>query len=152
MEAHPEGPMRPIVHFIRRLTKPELNYDTTHCDCLSVVLAVTYLRSYLECVCFMVLTDHQTFKGLLDMSDAEVKLARLRFRLQEFYFDVVYCSGIVNRATDALSCLDSDAVEPTELDDDTPTLPVIASNQDSEEQGEALPTLATNHAYLTQSS
>lgn len=68
------------------------------------------------------------------MSDAEGKLERWRHRLQEVDVDVVYLPGIVNRSANALSRLGSDAAEPTELDEDIPTLLVIAPNRDSEEQ------------------
>lgn len=40
----------------------------------------------------------------------------------------------MNRTSDTLSRLDSDAAETTELYDDIPTFPVIASIRDSEEQ------------------
>lgn len=109
-----------------------------------MVWAVTALRTYLECVRFTVRTDDESIKWLLAMSDAEGTLARCNLRLQEFDFDVVYCPGIVSCAADALSRLDSDATKPTELDDDIPTLRVIVSNRDSEEQGGDLSNSATS--------
>lgn len=60
------------------------------------------------------------------MSEADWKLARWGFILEEFDLDVVSRSGIFNRAAAALSRLDSDAAEPTEIHDDIPKLPVIA--------------------------
>lgn len=64
------------------------------------------------------------------MNYVEGKLARWRPRLQESDFDVMYRPGILNRAVDALWRLDSDATEPAELNDEIPTLSVIASNLD----------------------
>lgn len=69
------------------------------------------------------------------MSDAEGKLALWLLRLQECDLDVVYRQGILNRTAEALSCLDYDAAEPTVLEDEIPTLPVIASNRENERQG-----------------
>lgn len=52
--------------------------------------------------------------------------------------------GTVNRAADALSRLYSDAVEPKELYDDIPTLPVIAFHRTARNMAESCQILPNN--------
>lgn len=50
------------------------------------------------------------------MNELEGKLTRCRLRLKEFEFGVTYRPGIVNRAADSLSRLDSQANVTTPVD------------------------------------
>jgi hypothetical protein len=90
------------------------------------VWAVTYLRPYLEGIDFTVRTDHHALRWVMNLSDAQGRLARRRLRLSEFTFKVEYNPGSAHHAADALSRLPHQAVPPEPIEEEIPVCSVSA--------------------------
>ena len=88
MQEQPSGPALPLGYWSRTLNAAERNYSTTERECLAIVWAVTHLRPYLEGVKFTVRTDHHALRWVMNLADAQGRLARWRLRLAEFTFNV----------------------------------------------------------------
>ena len=122
-QEQPDGFYQPIGHWSRSLNDTERNYDTTERECLAVLWSILQLRPYLERTHFVVRTDHDALRWLLNLTDASGKLQRWRLRLAEFSFEVVHRPGRVHQAADALSRLPTTDVDTEPIDDDLPTVP-----------------------------
>jgi hypothetical protein len=114
LQDQPDGRPLPLGYWSRTLNSAEQNYSTTEKDCLAIVWAVTHLRPYLEGADFTVRTDHHALRRVMNLSDAQGRLARWRLRLAEFTFKVEYHPGVAHRAADAMSRLPHQAV-PSDL-------------------------------------
>jgi RNase H-like domain found in reverse transcriptase len=75
---------------------------------------------------FIIRTDHHSLRWVLNLSDAQGRLARWRLRLLEFDYEVQYHPGALHHGTDMISRLlseDPAITEPTdEIDTDYPVL------------------------------
>lgn len=105
MQEHEDGIRYPIGFWSRSLAPAERNYSASEKECLAVVWAVQILRPYLERKHFILYTDHQALRWLMELADAASRLARWRLRLMEFDFTVKYKQGIKNNIADAISRL-----------------------------------------------
>jgi hypothetical protein len=72
---------------------------------LAIVWAIVQLRPYLEGKRFVVRTDHHSIRWVLNLSDAQGRLARWRLRLLEFDFEVQYTPGRAHHGADTMSRL-----------------------------------------------
>jgi transposase InsO family protein len=124
-QTQPDGSTLPLGFWSRSLTPAEKNYSTTEKECLAIVWAVTHLRPYLERQKFTVVTDHQALRWVMNLSDAQGRLARWRLRLAEFDFHVEYRPGASNHAADTMSRLEPPAADLPEEPVDT-EIPVLA--------------------------
>ena len=95
----------PIGYWSRSLNPAERNYSTTEKECLAIVWAILQLRPYLEGEKFLIRTDHHSLRWVLNLADAQGRLARWRLRLLEFDFEVAYYPGKDHHAADTLSRL-----------------------------------------------
>jgi RNase H-like domain found in reverse transcriptase len=116
-----------VGYWSRGLTGAERNYSTTEKECLAIVWSILHLRPYLESRHFVVRTDHNSLRWVLNLADAQGRLARWRLRLLEFDFEVQYSPGASHHAADTVSRLrvcDSDT-SPSEhiVDMDVGVLP-----------------------------
>jgi RNase H-like domain found in reverse transcriptase len=84
LREQPDGTQKPIGYWSRGLTSAEKNYSTTEKECLAIVWAILHLRPYLEGQNFIIRTDHHSLRWVLNLSDAQGRLARWRIRLLEF--------------------------------------------------------------------
>jgi hypothetical protein len=82
------------------------------------VWAVTHLRPYLEGIEFTVRTDHHALRWVMNVSDAQGRLARWRLRLSEFTFKVEYHPGAAHHASDALSRLHHQDIPPEPIEEE----------------------------------
>jgi RNase H-like domain found in reverse transcriptase/Reverse transcriptase (RNA-dependent DNA polymerase) len=84
LQEQPDGTQKPIGYWSRGLTSAEKYYSTTEKECLEIVWATLHLRPYLEGQKFIIGTDHRSLRWVLNLSDAQGRLARWRLRLLEF--------------------------------------------------------------------
>jgi hypothetical protein len=104
-QEQPDGARHPIGYWSRGLTSAERNYSTTEKECLAIVWAILHLRPYLEGKKFLIRTDHHSLRWVLNLSDAQGRLARWRLRLSEFDFEVQFSPGASHHGADTLSRL-----------------------------------------------
>jgi hypothetical protein len=104
-QEHPDKLRHPIGYWSRSLNPAERNYSTTEKECLAIVWAILLLRPYLEGQRFLVRTDHHSLRWVLNLADAQGRLARWRLRLLEFDFEVEYSPGRQHHAADTMSRL-----------------------------------------------
>lgn len=93
----------PIAYASRRLSSPEIKYNTTHKECLAVVYAVTYFRHYLWGRPFKIVVDHHALCWLHKNKDPAGRLARWAIKLQDFQYEIVHKSGKKHLDADSLS-------------------------------------------------
>jgi RNase H-like domain found in reverse transcriptase/Reverse transcriptase (RNA-dependent DNA polymerase) len=110
LQEQPFGPALSLGYWSRSLSAAERNYSTTEKECLAIVWAVTHLRPYLEGVTFTVRTDHHALRWVMNLAEAQGRLARWRLRLSEFSFTVEYSPGSTHHAADMMSRLSSPGV------------------------------------------
>jgi hypothetical protein len=102
-QEHPDGLRHPNGYWSRSLNPAERNYSTTEKEYLAIVWAILTLRPYLEGPRFLIRTDHHSLRWVLNLADAQGRLARWRLRLLEFYFEVEYSPGKEHHAADFMS-------------------------------------------------
>ena len=105
----------------KRREKKLLEYrEAVFSDCMGVL----HLRPYLEQQKFIFRTDHHSLRWVLNLSDAQGRLARWRLRLLEFDYEVQYHPGALHHGADTMSRLRSEdpvVAEPTdEIDTEVP--------------------------------
>ena len=126
LQEQPDGKPLPLGYWSRTLNAAERNYSTTEKECLAIVWAVTHLRPYLEGTEFTVRTDHHALRWVMNLSDAQGRLARWRLRLAEFTFKVEYHPGIAHHAADAMSRLPHQAIPSEPIEEDIPVCATTA--------------------------
>lgn len=94
---------RPIAYASRKLRGAELNYPTTHKECLAVVFGVEQFRQYVEGYHFKIQTDHSALIWLFNQQNLSGRLARWVMKLSEFDFELMHVKGKNNVVPDALS-------------------------------------------------
>jgi RNase H-like domain found in reverse transcriptase len=92
-QEHPDGLRHPNGYWSRFLNPAERNYSTTEKECLAIVWAILTLRPFLEGQRFLIRTDHHSLRWVLNLADAQGRLARWHLRLLEFDFEVEYSPG-----------------------------------------------------------
>ena len=73
----------PLGFWSRNLSSDEKNYHTTNKECLAVVWAVLSLRPYLEGTRFLIRTNHDALKWLLNLTIPSGRLLCWKLRIQE---------------------------------------------------------------------
>ncbi|MBR7801844.1 hypothetical protein KDM90_17685, partial [Undibacterium sp. FT137W] len=93
-------------------------------ECLGVIWAVQLLRPYLEGSRFIVRSDHEPLRWLLNLgdkdSDSHGRLARWRLKMAEHDYRTVYKAGSTHHLGDALSRLDTPSGDTRPVDEDIP--------------------------------
>ena len=117
-QAQSDGKLHPLGYWSRGLTSAERNYSTTEKECLAIVWAILTLRPYLEGRRFIIRTDHHSLRWVLNLADAQGRLARWRLRLQEFDYEVHYLPGRSHHGADMMSRLQS--TDPSLCDPKSP--------------------------------
>jgi RNase H-like domain found in reverse transcriptase len=81
--------------------------------------AVIQLRPYLEGQRFIIRTDHHSLRWVLNLADAQGRLARWHLRLLEFDYEVQYSPGRIHHGADTMSRLKPADATPSEKSVDT---------------------------------
>lgn len=114
------------------LNKPKPAYDTTHCSCVPVVLAVQILKLYLEGSWINIQTHHDALSRLLKLTADTEKLVRWCLRFSEFNFEGVHWIGVKLQAANALTRLLTTRTDEASLEDDVPILTKLETQPEEE--------------------
>lgn len=95
--------LKPIAYASRKLSEAEQKYSVTEKECLALIWALNYFKSYLWGLHFQVITDHRALVWLKSKRDMNGRLARWALSVQDWNFDIVYCKGKDNVVADFLS-------------------------------------------------
>lgn len=88
---YPDRSRRKVGFWSRTLKSAEKNYSPTERECLAVIYRIATCRPYLYGQKFTVVTDHHSFRWLLEINDpASGRLMRWCIRLAELYYDIEY--------------------------------------------------------------
>ena len=87
------------------ISDPRVSAKHFHCECLAVVWATETLRTLLQGQTFILETDHDALRYLIQSKDAVGRLARWAMKLQQFNMVVKYRKGEENGAADYVSRL-----------------------------------------------
>jgi len=121
LQEQDDGKLQTVAYISRRLATKELPYGVTEKKCLAVVWASLKLRPYLEGDRFLVRTNHDCLRWILNIEGSgNPRLARWRLRLSELEFDVAYKPGMTHYLADSISRLESGASDETAFDDAVP--------------------------------
>jgi hypothetical protein len=98
------------------------------------VWAILQLRPYLEGQRFLVRIDHNSLRWVLNLSDAQGRLARWRLRLLDFNYEVQYSPGKHHHGADTMSRVkpsDPDVAMPSDsIDTEIPCFAMTEERRD----------------------
>jgi len=115
-----EGDLDHLIAFAsRKLSFAEKNYMTTEREGLAMVYALQKFRHYLLGGHFKMFTDHLALKYLINKPMLGGKICRWLILFQEFDFEIIVKSGILNAGLDHLSRIET-GEEPTNIEDGFP--------------------------------
>jgi hypothetical protein len=85
------------------LTKSEINYSTTERELTVIVWSCKQFRPYIWDRKFTIVTDHKPLTWVFKINDPSSRIMRLKLKLQEIEYDIVYKKGKENSDSDGLS-------------------------------------------------
>jgi hypothetical protein len=100
----------PIAYAGRNLNKAERNYSTSEKELLAIVWGIKHFRPYLYGRKFKIASDHKPLMWIMNIKDPGSRLLRLRIKLEEYEYELVYKKGALNTNADALSRIHGIAV------------------------------------------
>lgn len=100
-----------LVTIPRSLTKSEQLYYITQRKWLAILWTVLILRPYLEENRFIIQTNHDCLKWILNLVGATDRFASSHPAVYEFEVDVVYRDGIKRQRADALSRMPTEGAD-----------------------------------------
>jgi hypothetical protein len=92
-----------IAYASRSNNNAEAQYSSYERECLAAIWAIAHFLCYLYGNEFLLVTDHQPLKWLMESDKLIGKLARWALMLMEYDFKVVHRAGLVNMDADGLS-------------------------------------------------
>ena len=98
-----DGKERPIAYASRTLTKSERKYCVTRRELLAIVYFTKYFRHYLIGKPFLVRTDHNALRWLMNFKNPEGQIARWIETLSSFDMTIQHRPGIRHKNADSLS-------------------------------------------------
>ena len=128
------GVERAISFFFKKLSPAQRNYSTFERECLAVVCALEHFRVYLLARPFRVRTDHRALQWLFSKEPkASAHISGWLATLMEYPMQIKYVLGCENAIADALSRLDSVAIDaevPAELAKGVPSYACTVAEAD----------------------
>jgi hypothetical protein len=92
-----------IVYASQSNNNAEAQYSSYEGECLAAIWAIAHFLCYLYGNEFLLVTNHQPLKWLMESDKLTGKLARWALMLMEYDFKVVHRAGLVNMDADGLS-------------------------------------------------
>ena len=93
-----------VAYVLQSNNTTEANYSSYEGEALAAVWAIAHFCPYLYGQRFILVTDHQPLRWLMESDELTGKLARWALLLHEYDFEVVHRGGITNPDADGLSC------------------------------------------------
>ena len=128
------GVERPVSFFSKKLSSAQRNYSTFERECLAVICALEHFRVYLLARKFTLRTDHRALAWLFSKEPkASARISGWLATLMEYPVVIEYVKGSENSIADALSRLDSSAIDaeiPSEIARGVPTFACPAAEVD----------------------
>ena len=90
----------------RAVRSEEKNWNTTQLECLALVTGIGTFKHYLSHRRFIVRTDHESLKWLLNKKEPTGKVARWSMKLQGYLYETEHIKGSKNQVADAISRID----------------------------------------------
>jgi len=126
LQEQQEGGLRPVAFISCVLEGAERAFGVTEMENLAVVWASLKLRAYLDGDRFLVRTDHDCLRWLLNIDGtAHRRLARWHMRLNELSFDIAYKPGQTHWLADGMSRIVTSGANRSADDTDLPVFAVI---------------------------
>lgn len=113
----PMGSHEQISYRLRSLHDVEPAYDAMHSECIAMVCAVLLLKQYMEGTQLKFWTAQEVQCKILNTANVSGKLARWRFNLSEFKFNVAHRASVNHQVADAQSWLTIDEQNRTDQRD-----------------------------------
>lgn len=92
-----------LAYASKSCNKVERNYSSYEGEMLAMVFGVQVFRPYLHGVRFVLYTDHEPLRWLMESTQLKGKLARWALLLMEYDFEILYRAGTQQGHVDALS-------------------------------------------------
>jgi hypothetical protein len=86
----PHGHDLPVAYASRLLQKTERNYSTIERELLAIVWNCKQFRQYIWGRKFTIVTDHKPLTWIFRMNDPSSRIIRLKLKLQECDYTIVY--------------------------------------------------------------
>jgi transposase InsO family protein len=93
----------PVGYASRVLTKAERNYSTIERELTAIVWACRQFRPYVWGRKLTIVTDHKPLTWIFKMNDQNSRIMRLKLKLEEFDYTIIYKRGKENSNSDGLS-------------------------------------------------
>jgi hypothetical protein len=93
----------PLAYESRKLRGPELLYNIYDKEMLAIMHALAKFRQYLVGARFVVKSDHNSLKYLLEQKDLNERQQKWVRKIQAYDFDIEFVKGKNNAVADALS-------------------------------------------------
>ena len=99
------GRWHPVAFFSHKMIPAETRYETHDGELLAIIEAFKTWRHYLKGSQHevLVLTDHNNLCRFMDTKSLSSRQVRWAQKLSCYHFQIDYCQGKANGATDALS-------------------------------------------------
>lgn len=94
---------KPIAYASTKFNSAERNYSTVDREFYAMQWAISHFHYYLYGRRFTVYTDHKPLLGLITGTSKNSRHARYQMKLQDYDFELIYCSGKSNVVADCLS-------------------------------------------------
>lgn len=108
-----DGDEHPIAFISKQLNTAQKNYTVTEFECLAAVVCVDKFRCYVEGMEFTIITDHASFKWLMNQKDLSGRLARWSLKLQAYDLKIEHRKGSANVVADTLSRMQNEELHGT---------------------------------------
>jgi hypothetical protein len=95
--------MQPLAYESRKLKGPELLYNIYDKEMLAIMHALAKFRQYLVGARFVVKSNHNSLKYLLEQKDLNERQQKWVSKIQAYDFDIEFVKGKNNAVADALS-------------------------------------------------
>lgn len=102
-QRHPDGSLRPIGFFSKKLRPVETRYSTTDREALGIVLACRFFHHFLWGSKVTIKTDHKALVSVFKHKTKSPRMTRWALEMREYNFLIEFCSGRANVVADQLS-------------------------------------------------